>query len=125
MPYVTLMYMCIVLQVKAKGSCYCQTQKTVNTVKISGMLIVHWPITIKFRTREQTSKPQTNHCCCLQFCFHARYWLISRNTITFHKYFWSSQFCEFHSKNPSKSYIRGTQQGYSSKPLNIALLNIF
>ena len=27
-----------------------------NTWKISGMLIVYWPITIKFRTRKQTSK---------------------------------------------------------------------
>ena len=34
---------------------YCQTQKTVNTRKISGMLIVYWLITVKFRTREQTS----------------------------------------------------------------------
>ena len=64
------------------------------------MLIVYWPITIKFRTREQTSKPQTNYRCCLQFCYHAPYWLISRNTITFHKYFCCSRLCEFHSKNP-------------------------
>ena len=34
---------------------YCQTQKTANTWKISGMLIVYWPITIKFRIRKQTS----------------------------------------------------------------------
>ena len=26
------------------------------------------------------------------------YWLISRNIITFHKYFWCSRVCEFHSK---------------------------
>ena len=77
---------------------YCQTQKTVNTWKISGMLIVYWPITIKFRTCEQTSKPQTNYRCCLWFSYLAPYWLISRNTITFHKYFWCSRFCEFHSK---------------------------
>ena len=77
---------------------YCQIQKTVNTWKISGMLIVYWPITIKFRTREQTSKPQTNYRCCLLFSYLAPYWLISRNTITFHKYFWCSRFCEFHSK---------------------------
>ena len=78
---------------------YCQTQKTVNTWKISGMLIVYWPITIKFRIRKQTSKPQTNYRCCLRFSYLAPYWLISRNTITFHKYFWCSRFCEFHSKN--------------------------
>ena len=62
------------------------------------MLIVYWPITIKFRTCEQTSKPQTNYRCCLWFSYLAPYWLISRNTITFHKYFWCSRFCEFHSK---------------------------
>ena len=76
---------------------YCQTQKTVNTWKIPGMLIVYRPITIKFRIRKQTSKPQFNYSCCSWFSYHAPYWLISRNTITFHKYFWCSWFCEFHS----------------------------
>ena len=75
----------------------CQTQKTVNTWKISGMLIVYWPITIKFRIRKQTSKPQTNYRCCLRFSYLAPYLLISPNTITFHKYFWCSRFCELHS----------------------------
>ena len=28
----------------------------------------------------------------------APYWLISPNTITFHKDFWCSRFCEFHGK---------------------------
>ena len=84
---------------------YCQTQKTVNTWKISGMLIVYWPITIKFRTCEQTSKPQTNYRCCLWFSYLAPYWLISRNTITFHKYFWCSRFCEFHSKEDQQLSI--------------------
>ena len=59
---------------------------------------MYWPITIKFRMRKQTSKPQTNYRCCLQFSYHAPYWLIPHNTITFHKYFWCSWFCEFHSK---------------------------
>ena len=77
---------------------YCQTQKTANTWKISGMLIVYWPITIKFRIRKQTSEPQINYRCCLRFSYLAPYWLISCNTITFHKYFWCSRFCEFHSK---------------------------
>ena len=79
---------------------YCDTQKTVNARKISGMLIVGWSITIMFRTSEQTSKPQTNYHCCLQFSFLMPYWLFPRHTITFYKYFWSSQFCEFHSKMP-------------------------
>ena len=46
----------------------------------------------KFRIRKQTSKPQTNYCCCLRFSYLAPYWLISRNTIIFHKYFWCSWF---------------------------------
>ena len=75
---------------------YCQTQKTVKTWKISGVLIVYMPITTKFRIRKQTSKPQTNYRCCLQFSYIAPYWLISRNT-TFHKCFWCSRFCQFHS----------------------------
>ena len=62
------------------------------------MLIVYWPITIKYRICKQTSKPQINYRCCWQFSYLAPYWLISRNTITFHKYFWCSQFCEFNSK---------------------------
>lgn len=36
---------------------YCQTQKTVNPWKISGKLIVYWPIAIKFRICKLTSKP--------------------------------------------------------------------
>ena len=43
--------------------------------------------TAKFRTCKQTTKPETNYCCCLRFSFLAP-----------HKYFWCSQFCEFHSK---------------------------
>ena len=45
-------------------------------------------ITIKFRIRKETSKPQTNYHCCLRFSYLVPYWLISRNTITCHKYFW-------------------------------------
>ena len=56
----------------------------------------NWPTTIKFRTCEQNSKPQINYRCCLCFCYHVPYSLISRNTITFHKYFWCSRICEFH-----------------------------
>ena len=74
---------------------YCQTQKTANTWKISGMLIVYWPITIKFRIREQTSKPQPNYRCCLWFSCLTPYWLISRNTITFHQYFGVHGFVSF------------------------------
>ena len=52
---------------------------------------------LKFRTRQQTTKPQTNYRCCLRFSFLTPYWLSPRNTVTFHKYFWCSWFCEFHS----------------------------
>ena len=68
---------------------------------ISGMFIVYWSITIKLRIckhSKQTSKPQTNITVAVcDFSYHALYWLISSYTITFHKYFWCSQFCEFHS----------------------------
>ena len=77
---------------------YFQTPKTVNTWKISGMLIVYWSITIKFRIRKQTSKPKINYRCCLRFSYLAPYWFISRNTTTFHKYFRCSRFCEFQGK---------------------------
>ena len=61
------------------------------------MLIVYWPITIKFKIHKQSSKSQTNYRCYLLFSYLMPYWLISCTTITFHKYFWCSQFCEFHS----------------------------
>ena len=61
-------------------------------LKMSGMLIVYWPITMKFRIRKQTSKPQTYYRCCLRFSYLSTYWLISCNTITFHKYFWCSRW---------------------------------
>ena len=62
-------------------------------------LIVYWPLTIKFRIRKQTSKPQTYSHCCLRFSYLVPYWLISGNMITFHEYFWCSRFCKFHSKS--------------------------
>ena len=46
------------------------------------------PITIKFRKRKESSKPQTNYHWCLRISYLAPYWVISRNTITCHKYFW-------------------------------------
>ena len=52
------------------------------------MLIVYGPITIAFRIHQQNSKSQTYHYGCLWFSYLMLYWLISRNTITFHKYFW-------------------------------------
>ena len=78
-----------------RGNYFCKTQKNINTWKISGMLIVEWPITIKFRTCEQASKAQTNHHCCLQLRYVTSYRLFPRNT-TFHKYFWYLWFCAFH-----------------------------
>ena len=57
---------------------------------------MYWPITIKLRIRKQTSKQQINYRCCLRFSYLVPYWLISRNTIAFHKYLWCSGFYEFH-----------------------------
>ena len=39
-----------------------------------------------------------NYLCWLRFSFLLPYWLFPCNTITFHKYFWCSRFCEFHCK---------------------------
>ena len=49
-------------------------------------------------TREQTTKPQTYYRCCSQLSFLTPYWLFPRNIMAFLKYFWCSQFCEFHIK---------------------------
>ena len=35
--------------------------------------------------------------CCLCVSYLTPYWLISCNRVTFHKCFWCSRFCEFHS----------------------------
>ena len=72
---------------------------------------MYWPITIKFRICKQTSK-QTYYCCCLWFSYLVPYWLISRNTITFHKYFWCSWFWELHSKQKHKRIISNMQKVY-------------
>ena len=84
---------------------YCQTQKTMITWEISGMLIVYWPITIKFRIRKQTSKPHINYCYYLQFSYLARYWLFTRNTVTFHKHFWCSCCVTFTVSEPKKYIV--------------------
>ena len=65
-------------------------------------------------TREQTSKPQTNYRCCLRFSFLMPYWLFPHNTITFHKYFWCSRFCEFHSKGRTIRKLMGGRGGWRS-----------
>ena len=54
---------------------------------------------------------------CLRFSYLAPYFLISGNTITFHKYFWCSWFCKFHSKNslfPTFNYCRSNTKPFSS-----------
>ena len=49
------------------------TQKTVNTLKILGKLIVYWPITIKFRHASKPQNQKTNYLCCLRFSYLAPY----------------------------------------------------
>ena len=70
-------------------------------INISRILILYWPITIKFRIYASIpSKPQNHKLITVAVCgfsYLAPYWLISRYTITFHQYFWFSRFCEFHS----------------------------
>ena len=85
---------------------------------------------IKFRTHDQTSKPLTNEHFCLRFNYLKPYyyWLVSHNTITFHKYFWCSQFCEFHCKPTLSGHPQGTGKWplHGGWPLNrISSKNIF
>ena len=63
------------------GELLLSNSKTVNTWKISGMLIVYWPITIKFRIRMQSSKPQTNYRCCLLFSYLLLAYFLQHNNI--------------------------------------------
>ena len=60
-------------------------------------LHVHIAITVK-RRKLGTPEKSRNYHCYLQFSFITPYWLFPHNTITFHKHFWCSQFCESHSK---------------------------
>ena len=84
---------------------------------------MYWPITMKFRIRKQTSKLQTKYCCCLWFSYLTPYWLISRDTRTFHKYFWCSWFCEFHSKaSKFESEVRTSPAGYLNPSFNNPVL---
>ena len=77
---------------------------------------------IKFRTHDQTSEPLTNERFCLRFNYLKPYyyWLVSHNTITFHKYFWCPQFCEFHCKPTLSGHPRGTDKWplHGGWPLN-------
>ena len=66
---------------------------------------------IKFRTRDQTSKPLTNEHFCLWFNYLVPYWLVSHNTVTFYKYFWCSRFCEFHCKPTLSGHLRVPASG--------------
>ena len=52
----------------------------------------------KVQDTRANQKPQTYYRCCSQLSFLTPYWLFPRNIIAFLKYFWCSQFCEFHIK---------------------------
>ena len=45
------------------------------------MLIVYWPITIKFKIRMQSSKPQPNYRCCLLFSYLLLAYFLQHNNI--------------------------------------------
>ena len=64
------------------------------------MLIVYWPMIIKFRTCQQTSRAQTNTVAVWGLVTLRLIGLFLK-TITSHEYFWCSRFCEFHSINCS------------------------
>ena len=81
-----------------RGWALIRINHAVNTWKISGMLIVWWAITCSGHVSKPQNHKLLNYFCCLRFSFLLPYWLFPCNTITFHKYFWCSRFCEFHSK---------------------------
>ena len=62
-----------------------------------------WKLLHPFAHHCQQAGNNSQHCCannvgsCASVCTQP-YWLISRSTITFHRYFLCSRFCEFHSK---------------------------
>ena len=71
---------------------YRGTGKIVNTWNISGMFIALWPITVKIRTRELATKPQTViNVRAFRLVFSRLFFFFSLNTITFQKYFWCSR----------------------------------
>ena len=83
----------------SNNNAYCETQETeLNTWKISRMLIVWWAITCSGHVGKPQNHKLLNYLCCLRFSFLLPYWLFPCNTITFHKYFWCSRFCEFYCK---------------------------
>ena len=49
--------------------------------------------------QDMRANHKTNHCCCLLVRFLMPYGRSLCNRITFHEYFWCSQFYEFHSKH--------------------------
>ena len=72
------------------------------------MFIVLRPITLEIWTCEQTTKQQTNYCCCLQFSYLTSDWLLSLDTITFQKYFQCPWFSKFDSKYVNQLGLRTT-----------------
>ena len=76
--------------------CYGQTKSYYHDCQLH----VHIAITVKFRKLGTPEKYQElpNVAICSLVLSHLIDWLFPHNTITFHKFFWCSQFCEFHSK---------------------------
>jgi len=69
----------------------------------------------KVRDTQANLKPQINYRVAVCGLVISR--RICRNTITFHKYFWCSRFCEFHSKElfSGMLYLSATKMGSCSK----------
>ena len=69
---------------------------------------MYWPITIKFRTRVQTSKPQTIYRSISGLVISSLIGLFLATTC--HKYFWCSRVCEFHSQNCRSLQLRSPRK---------------
>ena len=54
------------------------------------------------KVQDMQANLKTTNQLPLLFRYQVPHWLICHNTITFHEYFWCSQFCEFHSNSVLK-----------------------
>ena len=63
--------------------------------------VVYWPITMKFRTCEQTSVNTANKCGCIfsLIVVHLIGFFLPTEAETFQKYIWCWWFSEFHQLN--------------------------
>ena len=86
-------------KLKYSSAFYCKLRKPRTLEKFQECWLCRDQSQLSSGHASKHSRPQTNYHCCLRWSqFLAPHWLSPLNTITFHKYFWCSRFCEFDSK---------------------------